>query len=168
MSKPTLEDIESLNDPMLNDNFDFTINNIPGSGSTRALRLQCRSSAKPGCSIQQFEVELFGHKTIHAARKTFSNSMSVTFIETYDGSITTSLEDWAEKCRGTNSQSGEFKADYTASGRFTIYDQTGAESLNYDIHYLFPTEVPDLEFDGSGGNGIEVSTTFSYDYYEKV
>lgn len=119
-------------------------------------------------SVQQAEMELFGHKTVHAARKTFSNSMSISFHESYDGVINTTLEDWSEMCRETDTQSGNFKRDYATNAVMTIYDQTGAEALNYTIYNIWPTEVPDAQFDGSGGTAMTVDATFAYDYYKRT
>lgn len=168
MPKPSLDDILNVGDPMLNDNFDITFTRVPGGGDGRALRIQCKSGVKPGMSVAQAEMELFGHKTMHAARKTFSNSMSISFHESYDGIINTTLEDWSEVCRATDSQSGSFKSEYATSARLTIYDQEGSESLNYDIFNIWPTEVPDASFDGAGGTAMTVDATFAYDYYKRV
>lgn len=168
MPKPTLDEVLDVGDPMLNDNFDLQFTPVPGGGDGRTLRIQCKSGVKPGMSVAQAEMELFGHKTVHAARKTFSNSMSISFHESYDGIINTTLEDWSEMCRATDTQSGNFKRDYTSTGRMTIYDQTGAESLNYDIFNCWPTEVPDASFDGAGGTAMTVDATFAFDYYKRV
>jgi hypothetical protein len=92
----------------------------------------------------------------------------VSFVETYEGKITTTLEEWAQKCRATETQHGEFKSGYTANGQIKIYDQTGADSLTYDIFNLFPTEVPELQFEGSGGANITNDATFAYDYYKRA
>lgn len=167
MPKPTLEEVLDVGDPMLNDNFDLIFTSVPGGGDGRQLRIQCKSGIKPGMSVQQAEMELFGHKTLHAARKTFSNSMSISFHESYDGIINTTLEDWSEECRFTDTQSGNFKRDYTATGTITIYDQTGAEALSYEIFNCWPTEVPDASFDGAGGTAMTVDATFAYDYYKR-
>ena len=168
MPKPSLDEVLAVGDPMLNDNFDLQFTNIPGGADGRKLRVQCKSGIKPGMSITQAEMELFGHKTIHAARKTFSNTMSISFHESYDGLINTALEDWSEICRSTDSQSGSFKADYATTARMTIYDQTGAESLNYDIFNCWPLEVPDMTFDGAGGTAMTVDASFAYDYYKRL
>lgn len=168
MAKPSLDDVLAVADPMLNDNFDLTFTSVPGGGDGRALRIQCKSGIKPGMTLEQAEVELFGHKTVHAARKTFSNSMSITFHESYDNKITQSLEDWSEFCRSHETQSGNFKADYAVKARITIYDQTGAEVVSYDIFNCWPTEVPDAQFDGSGGEAMTIDATFAYDHYKRV
>lgn len=168
MPKPSLDDVLNVGDPMLNDNFDLTFTRVPGGGDGRALRVQCKSGIKPGMSVATAEMELFGHKTMHAARKTFSNSMSISFHESYDGIINTSLEDWSEICRSTDTQSGSFKRDYATTARLTVYDQTGAPALDYDIFNVWPTEIPDATFDGAGGTAMTVDATFAYDYYKRV
>ena len=168
MPKPSLDEVLNVGDPMLNDNFDLVFTRVPGGGNGRDLRIQCKSGVKPGMSVAQAEVELFGHKTMHAARKTFSNSMSISFQESYDGRINTQLEDWSEICRATDTQSGSFKADYASTGTLTIYDQTGAESLSYEIYNVWPTEIPDIQFDGAGGTALTVDATFAYDYYKRM
>lgn len=168
MPKVTLTEVLGINDPMLNDNFELVFPNIPGGGDGRQLRLQCRSGVKPGMSIQEVEVELFGHKVKHAARKTFSGNMSVGFVESYEGRIVDSLENWAETIRGTDTQSGTFKSQYAVTATLVIFDQTGAPALTYEIYNVWPTEVPEYSFDGSGGSVIQADATFAYDYYKRL
>lgn len=169
MSKVTLTEVLGINDPMLNDNFELTFTKVPGGGADgRQMRLQCRSGVKPGMSIQEVEIELFGHKVKHAARKVFSGSMSVGFVESYEGRITQGLEAWAEMIRGTDTQSGSFKRDYATTAVLNIFDQTGAVSLTYNIYNVWPTQVPDYSFDGAGGSAIQVDVEFAYDYYERA
>lgn len=168
MPKPTLEEILNIRDPMLNDNFDLTFASVPGNGDPRKLRVQCKSGVKPGMSLQQAEMELFGHKTLHAARKTFSNSMSISFHESYDAIINRTLERWSETARKTQTQSGTFKAGYTTTATLNTYDQTGAKAQSWRIYNVWPTEVPDAQFDGAGGTAMTVDATLAYDYYEPI
>ena len=167
MPKPNLDEVLNIGDPMLNDNFDLVFASIPGGGNNRAMRIHCKSGIKPGMSVQQAEVELFGHKTVHAARKTVSNSMSISFHESYDAEMNITLENWSEMCRSTDTQSGNFKRDYAVTATLTIYDQTGAPVVEYEIFNCWPTEVPDAQFDGAGGTAMTVDATFAYDYYKR-
>lgn len=168
MGKPTLDDVLNVGDPMLNDNFDITFTRVPGGGDGRSLRIQCKSGIKPGMSVQQAEIELFGHKTVHAARKTFSNSMSMSWHEDRRGTIVQQMENWSEFCRSTRTQTGNYKSAYASTARLTIYDQVGSPVLNYNIVNCWPTEVNDLSFDGSGGTAQMTECTLAYDYYERV
>ena len=168
MPKPSLDDILNIKDPMLNDNFDLLFDRIPGGGNNRQMLIQCKTASKPGMSLQQAEMELFGHKVLHVGRKTFSHSMSISFHESYDAFINRALERWSEEGRKTKTQHGKFKRDYVATGTLTTYDQTGAVAQRWKVYNMWPTEVPEAQFDGSGGTAMTADATFAYDYYEPV
>lgn len=168
MPKPTLNSVLDVQDPMLNDNFDLTFASIPGGGGeTRQMTIQCKTATKPGTSITEVEISLFGHKVLHGAKREWSTDMSIEFIEDRNGSITRALEDWAEYIRGRESQHGAFKADYAVNGIFTIYDQEGEVAMKYKIRNMWPSQVPDLEFDGEGGQNVPLSASFKYDHVER-
>jgi len=168
MPKPTLDDVLNVKDPMLNDNFDFTFASIPGGGSVRQMTVQCKTAVKPGVTLAEVEVELFGHKTMHAARKTFSNSFTLEIIENSKGEMAKMLEDWAEKIRATDTQHGSFKADYAVTGTMTMYQQDGSVAAQYEIKNCWVSEVPEESFDGAGGGIITLSTTFKFDVYKRI
>lgn len=167
MPKPTLDNVLTIADPMLSDNFELLIPIVPGNpGLSEPLRLQCKTATKPGMTIEQVTYDLFGHTVEFAGRLTFSHTMSVEYVENYQGTITRIMEIWIELARGHKSQHGGFKSAYATNASLYIYDQTGAISLKYNIFNIFPTEVPELSFDGSSATALSVSVTFSYDYYE--
>lgn len=168
MPRPTLDEVLDVPDPMLNDNFELEITKVPGGGDGRQLRIQCKSGVKPGMTLGEIEVELFGHKVKHAGRKTFSGTMQISFVEAHDGRIVKQLEGWSETARATDTQTGSFKADYSTTATLTIYDQTGNAALVYEIYGVWPTEVADYQFDGSGGSNLTNDATFSYDYYKRI
>lgn len=164
MPKPSLDDVLKVKDPMLNDNFELIFPKIPGGSKEREMIIQCKSAIKPGTTLAEIEVELFGHKVMHHARRTWSNDMTVEFIEDCDGLITHELEMWAEQLRARTSQHGEFKSDYAVNAKFNIYDQNGNKSMSYDIINCWPSQIPDIQFDGTGGAIQTVSATFKFDH----
>lgn len=168
MPKPNLDEIQSIPDPMLSDNFELLFPNIPGAQgdtATRALRLQCKNTIKPGTQMEDVPVELFGHRAMHAGRRTFSNEISVEFIEDAFGTIGKSLESWVEWVRSKRTQSGHFKRDYAQDAVLNIFDQEGNQVLSYKIVNMWPSNVPDETFDGSSATAISLSCSFKYDYY---
>lgn len=167
MPKPSLNDVLNVQDPMLSDNFDLTFSSVPGGGDNRQLTIQCKTAIKPGTTLTEVEVELFGHKVMHAAKREWSKEMSIEFIEDHRGSITRQLEDWAEHIRKKNTQHGNFKKDYAVDAVFKIYDQTGAVAMEYKITNCWPSQVPDLQFDGSGGTALTLSASFKFDHVER-
>lgn len=167
MPKPTLSDVYGLPDPMLNDNFDLVFTNVPGGGDGRQLRIQCLSAALPGATIQTAEVELFGHKLIYAARKTFSHQMTVALHEIYDARTYQTLKNWAAQARATKTQTGQFSSAYATSAILTIYDQTGAAAASWTIKRMFPTEIAEYQFEGSGGQALRQDAQFAYGWVER-
>ena len=168
MPKVTLDEAYSLLDPMLNDNFELLFTDIPGGGDGRQLRIQCLGAALPGASLQTVEVELFGHKLIFAARKTFSHSMTVALHEVYDARTYQALKDWAAVGRATQTQTGGFHDAYMRTAELTVFDQTGADAARWNIHRMFPTEISEYQFEGSGGQALRQDATFAYGYVERT
>lgn len=168
MPKPTLDNVLAVKDPMLNDNFEIIFPSIPGGSKQRELHIQCKSAIKPGTTLAEVEVELFGHKVMHHARRTWSNEITLEFIEDYEGTITHDLELWAEELRARTSQHGQFKADYAVDAQFNIYDQNGTKAMEYKITNCWPSQVPDLQFDGTGGALQTLSVTFKFDHVERI
>jgi hypothetical protein len=170
-------------DPMLSDNFLLTIPSIPlaagtkgGDSSGKSLALQCRTVSKPGVTLENVEVALFGHTLQYVGRKTFSHDMTVEFVENRNGVIQQTLEGWAEFCRATQTQLGNYKGGsttqaaggYARTGILDVYDVTGLLKMQYQIVNLWPSSVPEVAFDGSSATLITLSVTFKYDYYVQL
>jgi hypothetical protein len=167
--KPNLYSILTIADPMLSDNFELifpTVPSLSGSGNTESLRLQCKTATKPGMTLEQVTYDLFGHTVEFGGRLTYSHTMTVEFVENWQGTITRNLENWLEMCRTHQSQHGHFKAQYVSTATLNIYNQVGDISLAYKIFNMFPTEIPELSFDGSAATALSLSATFSFDYHE--
>jgi len=165
MSKVTLVEATGIKDPLLSDNYELLIPNPP-AGSAEALRIHCKSASKPGSTIEEQLVEVFGHKLLHVGKHSYSGSMSVTFVENYLMVITTALNDWAQICRSTQTQSGAFKEEYATDATFIIYGQDGAKIGEYLIKNIWPKTVPDHAFDSSA-SALEAATEFAFDWIEK-
>jgi hypothetical protein len=173
MGKPTLDNILTIADPMLSDNFQLMIT-LPTAlngvvpGAEEALYLQCKTATKPGMTVEQVTYDLFGHTVEFAGRLTYGHTMSVEYVENYRGTITRTLESWIEISRAHDTQHGQFKSAYSTTAQLTIFDQTGQPSLTYAIYGIWPTETGELSFDGSSASNLSVSATFSYDYYKNI
>lgn len=169
MPKPTLGEVaDSIVDPLFSDNYLLEIGSVPGAaGNSRPLTLQCRTAIKPGFTIENVEVALFGHTLQYAGRKTFSHDMQVEYVENGKGEIHTTMEEWGEKCRGTQSQHGSYKNEYSKTATLTMFDTTGKVVLRYRIYGLWPSSVPDTNLDGQSATLITLGIGFKYDYYER-
>ncbi len=167
MPKPSIGDIAAaIADPMLSDNFVLDIPNIPVPGSTQGLLMQCQQASKPGMTLNKVEVQLFGHTLEHAGNLTYSHSMAVTYLENRKAEIQGILERWTEFARSHTSQHGAYKSEYARDAYLRIFDQKGIKVKEYRIVNIFPSEVPEIQFDGSNSTIITVAANFSYDWYE--
>jgi hypothetical protein len=169
--KTSAIDVMSIKDPMLSDNFGFSVPNVPGSNNDRPLSIQCKSIVRPGMQIEEVEYALFGHVVKHAGRLTYSHEFTSEFYETYDGEITRTIEKWMEWARDHRTQHGHFKSGpdgYARDCEITIYNQIGEATLVYKLYNVWPSADQDLSFDGSSANGLTQSITFKYDYFERV
>lgn len=168
MGKPTLTQVLKVHDPMLADNFDMVfekvVGNPEGPASIENLTVQCKTAVKPGSQMAEVEVELFGHKVMHGAKRTWSNDMQIEFVEDANGMITKTMENWLEQIREIETQHGHFKKDYATNAKFTIYDQEGESQAEYKIHNIWPADVSELSFDGSGGQALNTQVSFKFDH----
>lgn len=166
MPKPSFGEVAaSVVDPMLSDNYMLNIPNIPIGNDVGQLRLQCRSAAKPGQTINAVEVQVFGHTLEYAGNLTYSHDMNVDFVENRSGQVVSLLEAWAGFIRNDESQHGAYKNEYARDGIFTIYDNKGNVVKEYKIEGMWPSQIPDLSFDGSSSQLITLSVSFKYDRY---
>lgn len=170
MPKPQLTQIISvIRDPMLSDNFIMEFPNVPTGGSDETnLLVSCQQTVKPGMTINEVQVQLFGHTLVYAGNLTYSHDMQVTFVENARGSIMRTFEKWGELARNHMTQHGVPSADYWRDGKLSILDTRGDPVLIYKIVGMWPNTVPDVQFDGTNANGINHSIGFKYQYYELV
>ena len=170
MPKPSLGEVnDQVKDPMLSDNFVLSISNVPQQGGAeKPLRVQCQQAVKPGMTVENVEVMLFGHTLEYAGRLTYSHDMSVTYVENVKGEIIRIFEKWAEVIRSHTSQHGEFKVGYARDAVLQIMDNKGDIVLEYKIKNIWPSSVPDIQMDGTSANLITHQISFKYDWVEKT
>lgn len=166
MSKVTLDEVlDYVGDPLLSDNFEIIFPELPaGVGDARVLRVQCKTASKPGTEVEQQLVELFGHATAHAGRKTYTRQLAISLQESDQMVIHDILENWHEAIRGTQTQLGMLKSEYAVPMKFIVYRQNGEVAKTYNVENVWPTQNPETSFDQSG-QALEVQAQFSFDYY---
>lgn len=178
MPKPQLGRVMSaIKDPMVSDHFTLEIPLVPtGTGDAEPLMIHCQQVAKPGVTIDEVAVALFGHTFVYAGRKVFTHDLNVTFVENVRGTIMRTIEKWAELIRGTETQHGRFKRGssgvgedgYATNGILKLYDNPGDVVLEYTLYNMWPASLPETQMDGSASNLITHSIGFKYDHYERT
>jgi hypothetical protein len=170
MPKPQLGKVLSvIRDPMVSDHFTLEIPEMPTNQTdVEAVLVQCQSAAKPGITVDEVAVALFGHTIVYAGRKVFTHDLNVTYVENVRGTIHKGLEQWAQLIRGSQTQHGEFHEKYAVDGKLTIYDNKGDEVLVYLLHGLWPANIPEIPLDGTASNLITHQVGFKYNWYECI
>lgn len=170
MAKPNLQEESVVTDPLLSDNFLMRFARVPGSSNGRALELQCRTAMKPGYTIEEVEVAIYGHVFKHVGRYTTTHETTIEFVENRQLQILTMLEEWGRRCRDVQTQHGSYKLGndgYAVPGSLTIFDQKGTPVATYTMMNMWPSALPDMQFDGQSSTLMTLSTTFKFDWYQK-
>ena len=164
--KITLAESQSLPDFLTNEAFVLMFGSIPGESDTKRLMLQCKTAPIPAETVESLEGQIAGYKKHQSGIRTWSGTLSVSFLETKDMAVLKRLRTWQQFCRGTQTGiSVGYSEDYTRTGEVTVFDSTGKVATTCKIYKMFPTEIPEVSLDSSGSAAaVEVSVTFSFDY----
>lgn len=166
MSKVNLNELVGLPDPLLSDMFEFVIGTIPGGADPNPLRILCQQVTLPAKQVEAVEVALGGSTFVHAGRSIFTHDLSVTFVENRKMDIFNSLNGWNNFVRDHRTQTGNYKEKYATSATLNVFDQMGKVVKSFEYFYLWISQTPEYQFDGSGSNAMTVSATFQYDWWE--
>lgn len=166
--RTSLQDTAGLPDPLLSYNFDLLFTRVPGNSGNagRELTIKCQSSALPGLQLEQQTLGLHGVEVSYAGRQLWNKTFQAQFVETRDGNTRRAFKNWVEFARNNRRGTGTYKRDYAVDAIMRLYDDVPNAIETSKIVGTFPTQVDDLSMDGSQGNIVMVSVTFSYDWVE--
>ena len=174
--RSTMKDTLAIVDPLYSDNFELYFPTIPqGIGGARlsgasdgGLRLQCKSATIPGIMNEAQDITLHGFKLSTAGRTTFSNTLSVTYMENRSLTVQRVLKNWVNSVRDFRTQTSIGKAKYAVQdAQLLCYNETGGISATFTLWNCFCSEVQDISMDGTSANIIDVNATFRYDFADE-
>lgn len=170
MARPELGLVSSqIKDPMLTFDFQLEFPDLPaGVGTSQSLLVHCQQAVKPGLTIESVVVELLGHSYEFAGRKVYSREMQITWYENVRGEIQRTFERWAGRIRSTQTQHGDFKAEYAKPAKLTIFDNKGNVPLIYTLFNTWPTTLPEIQFSGGESQAVLYGVGLKFDYYDKT
>lgn len=175
MPSVSFTELQGLADVLLNDRYELLI--TPGGGGVggaggptggdAALRLRCQQVAFPGGQVEPVLVGLNGMNLNYRGRKLWTWQMAVTFVEYIDGTVWGTLKSWQESIVGSTSGNGTPKATYATTGTLNIMDEAGNPAQVAIIESIWPSDVPDVQIDGTQAGPFLVNAVFTYDraYY---
>ena len=168
MARTSLQNVLSLGDPAQSWNFDFFLPIIPGSSDTRDLTYRCMTSDLPGSQLEALDVALHGVQVPYAGRRMFTQTMSVTFLETVDWETSRKFVRWHEIARSWRMNSGSGSAVYWATGQMVLYNDSAEVARTIQINNIFPENVQEAQLDGSSSQAIQLSLTLRYTDWQET
>jgi len=174
--RTTMTQILSIPDPLFSDNFELVFDNLPSTliampglvnvSAGAPFSIQCRTVAMPGISNEAQDLTLHGFKVRFTGRTIFSGQMQVQFVETKKLAIYNTLYSWVNVARRFDTQTGSSKSVYAVPfSSLYLYDETGTQIQQYYIGNIWCESVQELNLDGSNATIVDVSATFSFDYF---
>lgn len=170
--RTNLSEVLAVPDPLYSDNFELYFPVLPtGVGTvgaaTTGLRVQCKQATIPGISNEAQDITIHGFKISTAGRTVFSNTLSVTYMESNTLIIQRTLKNWVNVVRDFRDQVSLGKAEYAKNGELIVYNELGKRITSYNLVNCFCVEVQDVNMDGTGANLIDINATFRYDFADE-
>lgn len=165
MPRPSFEDADALIDPFLVSNWNIIFpRGIPGSNADiRQVSVKAQTTSVPGMQIDQVVAPYRGVELAFAGRQVYQKTIEVTFIELRDISTRDTFRAWLEFCRNNNDNTGNYKANYSTSASWELYDDIPNLVRTIELKGMFPLAIGDMQLDGSQSATGQLQVTFSYD-----
>ena len=170
MARSSLDDFQgSIVDPAQTWNYDLMFERLPTgvSGSTSMLRIRCQAVTLPGVTFDPVDVEAHGIKLRFRGRRTYSNQFTATFIENVDYTTYSLFKQWHMLALSWTNNTGVSSAVYKVPCTITAYDDPGNTVFEETLYGVWPQEVADISYDGSGSDYVKPEVTFAFDYKDE-
>jgi hypothetical protein len=167
--KPTMEKIRSLADFVSGNRWDLSFVTFPKGVSVATsedINLRCVSSEIPKLTQSAgIAVKIRGHEKRQAGDFAYSDSITLTVVETIDSKVHEFIRQWREKTWETNTAKAEYQADLEAEILLSRLDQKdniiwvykliGCHLTDYDVGSL-----------SESGEALNATITLTYDYFK--
>jgi hypothetical protein len=162
--RTSLQQVQSLLDPLQSYNWDIIIPNMPGTPDSRTFTYKAQSTSIPGFMMDSVPVALHGVELRFAGRANYSHSLQVTLLETRDVGTREMLKAWQRIARDWISNSGSYKSVYSVPVELVLYDDIPQEVRSIQLIGCWPETIDDVQVDNSQSSAVMTQVTFSYDY----
>ena len=120
----------------------------------------------PGSTIEAVDVALHGVNIPYAGRKTYTHTLSATFLETADYSTREKFRRWHESMRSWSTNTGSLYASYAVSCQIAVYNDLPAVVKTINIYGLWPEVIAEVPLNGGASELITLAITFRYSHWE--
>jgi hypothetical protein len=170
-TKPSYDDVRTLNDPQFLHNWKLNILKLPSTGTypdPEAINWKCTTSDIPTASILTASVVVRG-QTVHFSSGIvkYTETLTLNFVEDTDGTIKEFIRQWREACGATRTGKGNKKINTEASFELVMLDSEDNDSWRIALYGCI-FENANLGSLESGANASIQSPTLTikYDVFE--
>lgn len=167
MPRTSLQQVQSLPDPLQSYNWDLFIPGMPGTPDSRPFTYKAQSTSIPGIQTENVPVTLHGVELRYAGRTNYSHSLQVQLLETRDVGTRQMLMAWQRLARDWVSNTGNYKSVYSTTIHLVLYDDLPQQVRAIRLIGAWPETIDDSQIDSSSSQAVMTSVTFSYDYFEE-
>lgn len=165
-----LTDMSGLTDPLQPWNFDFSIPNVPGGGSSQALLMRCQSATIPGHQNEDGMLQLRGSEITYAGRPLWEHNFQPSYVELRDMESRDALKNWTLFARDnrTSGTAGAYMANYKTTGYIYLYDDVGRTIRTLILRGLWAQGIQDAQLDSGSSGPVVVGASFRFDWHDEV
>lgn len=120
----------------------------------------------PGTQLEPLDVALHGVQIPYAGRRMYTQSLNVTFLETYDWETRSKFFRWMELARSWTNNSGSYHATYSTTALLIVYDDIPQPIKTNRIFNIWPENVQEVQLDGSQSGPVVLSVGFKYSHWD--
>lgn len=164
MARTSIDDVLSLQDPAQSWNFDLFLPNIPGSSDTRDLTYKCMTFDLPGSAIDRVDTPLHGVNLVFGGRKTYTHSVTATFLESADWSTREKFRRW-HMMRDWETNTGMLASQYKVNAQVALYNDLPVVTKTCTVKGLWLETLAEVPLDGGASNLVTLQCTFSFDLW---
>lgn len=169
MARTSIQDVLSIGDVAQTWNFDIFFPYLPGSSSSRDLTFRCMTTDLPGTQLEVVEAALHGVVVPYAGRRMFTQTMNITFLETFDWATREKFRRWMAIARDWRTNSGSFFSSYAVGAVQLITYNDVPEPVNVtQLNGVWPTEMADTPLDGGQSGLVQINMTLKYIDWQTV
>jgi hypothetical protein len=162
----TINDIQSLVDPLKGYQFQMIIGAPKGGISSQILSMRCTATEYPGISLDQVPVDLAGFTLVYSGRIKFSHTWRTTLVEGTDSAIRVSIASWMKLAYNWLTGAGANKVDIQSTAKVQMFDNPNNPTVANYLYGVFPIANPAMALTMADSRAIAPDITWSFDYMD--
>lgn len=170
MSRPTIVQIRELGDFATLYQWNLYVVKAPpavgGFPVTEDLNLRCESAEIPKVTFPPIPIEVRGHKIHQPGAADYTNTWTLTFVETVDNMIADMIYDWHQKVWEVKTGKHEKRLDVEGTFKLERLDRQNEPIWTYTLYGAY-IESYEQGILAATSENMKPSITISFDYFDE-